>query len=208
MEKKIIITVVSFFILPFILYGCKDKQNREKDSGNQEKKFMKHCYEEPMFGHKKYPEYTGEKVDIGNDQTLAVEAAQAFLSMQKQAKKEGVVLIPRSGFRNEEVQKYLFYDIAKQRGQTLEERAKVSAPPGYSEHSTGYAIDINSLETEFAKSQEYTWMLENADKFGFEISFPENNEQGVSFEPWHWKYKGTQAAQEIFCKQKVKVITK
>ncbi|MGB1131066.1 MAG: D-alanyl-D-alanine carboxypeptidase family protein, partial [Haloferula sp.] len=47
-----------------------------------------------------------------------------------------------SGFRSLALQESIFFDVASERNQTAEERAQVSAPPGYSEHSTGYAVDL------------------------------------------------------------------
>ena len=60
------------------------------------------------------------------------------------------------------------------------------------------AIDINSLEEDFADTKEYEWLLEHAKNYGFEMSFPKNNKQGLGFEPWHWKYTGTKEAKKTF----------
>lgn len=74
------------------------------------------------------------------------------------------------------------------------------AIPGYSEHcsSTKPAIDViteNGLPSDkkplnFARSAEYHWLKKNATKFGFEQSYPKNNQLGIMFEPWHWRYGG------------------
>lgn len=74
------------------------------------------------------------------------------------------------------------------------------AIPGYSEHcsTTKSAIDIcteNGLPSDkkplnFARSAEYRWLKKNAIKFGFEQSYPKNNQSGIMFEPWHLRFKG------------------
>jgi zinc D-Ala-D-Ala carboxypeptidase len=84
---------------------------------------------------------------------------------------------------------------------SLAVRAQVSAPPGFSEHHTGLAIDFGdrkvpgcNLEACFATTPVGKWLLENARSHGFELSFPAGNGQGVSYEPWHWRYVGGSGA--------------
>jgi len=105
-------------------------------------------------------------------------------------------LTPISGFRSIQQQHYLFHEVAKQRGQKLEQRAKVSAPPGYSQHHTGLAVDINSLNQSFANTKTFAWLHKNAGEYGFKLSFPRNNPQGIAFEPWHWAWYGNSKAQQ------------
>jgi len=77
-------------------------------------------------------------------------------------------------------------------------RARQVAPPGYSEHETGYAIDFavrpapgcpDTSEC-IAATPAGKWLIANAPRFGFELSFPLGNAQGVSWEPWHWRWVG------------------
>ena len=77
------------------------------------------------------------------------------------------------------------------------EQAWQIAPPGFSEHATGLAIDFGdrragrcNLEGCFANSAVGRWLARNAPDFGFEMSFPQGNAQGVAFEPWHWRWVG------------------
>lgn len=151
---------------------------------------------EQKLNHYAYKEVSRSLlVPVGNGQLLHKDAAIAFIAMKQAAKKEGIYLQPISGFRSIKEQNYLFYKVAKQRRQTWEKRAKVSAPPGYSQHHTGFAIDINSLNQSFANTKTYAWLLNNAAKYGFHLSFNKNNSQGVSFEPWHWAWHGSDASQ-------------
>lgn len=134
-------------------------------------------------------------------------AANKFLQMQAAARAEGITLTALSGFRDVAIQEQLFFGIKEQRVQDAVKRAEVSAPPGYSEHHTGYAIDIGdanapetNLETSFGDTAAFRWLEQNALKYSFELSFPPNNKQGVSYEPWHWRFVGDIDSLETFYK--------
>lgn len=77
------------------------------------------------------------------------------------------------------------------------------AVPGYSEHQTGYAIDVTSLQHpekwSFGKSKEGVWMREHCHEYGFIIRYPEKQSHlmGYSYEPWHMRYVGTDVAKRI-----------
>ncbi len=138
---------------------------------------------------------------------LRSPAAKDFVKMQAEARQEGVLLVPLSGFRSLAQQEKLFFGGKARRGQRTTERAEVSAPPGYSEHHTGYAIDIGDgkapathVEESFAQTEAFAWLEENAARYNFELSFPEDNAQNISYEPWHWRYVGNQESLEIFYK--------
>ncbi len=135
---------------------------------------------------------------------LAKEAKESWHKMVIAAKDEGVNLIPISGFRSIKDQKVLWVNQVKRRG-SEKEAAKRSAPPGFSEHHTGYAIDIADIDTpssdlnsSFDQTPSYQWLSKNARQFGWENSFPVNNKQGISYEPWHWRYVGTSEGKRIF----------
>lgn len=156
-----------------------------------------------LFGHHPYKEAplnqlrTISRASDGYEIKLRAAASKSYLSMEAAAKAEGVDFSVISGFRTISEQQQLFFDISKQRNQTPSQRAKVSAPPGHSEHHTGYAMDIGdaavpsaNLSTSFEKTAAYQWLQNNAAKYGFEMSFPPNNSQGVMYEPWHWRFVG------------------
>jgi zinc D-Ala-D-Ala carboxypeptidase len=162
-----------------------------------------------MLNHYRYAEAPqAELAPIAGDGIkMRKDAAKAYQEMEAAAQKEGVSLTPLSGFRSIEDQKYLFFGKKAERGQVAAERAKVSAPPGYSEHHTGYAIDVGdgsvpatNLSTTFENTPAYKWLKTNAAFYSFENSFPKNNKQGVSYEPWHWRYVGDQQSLETFYK--------
>ena len=77
----------------------------------------------------------------------------------------------------------------------------IAQQPGFSEHHTGYAMDINlyidGVMDTFTGEGEYSWIPENAYKYGFILRYPEGKETktGISYEPWHFRYVGTAHAQ-------------
>jgi zinc D-Ala-D-Ala carboxypeptidase len=166
----------------------------------------------PYFGHLPYAENDLSRlVDAGKfirgtyerNEALDFEANEAFQSMTAAARAENVFLMPISGFRTIADQKVLYEKQIARRG-SEEAAAKWSAPPGYSEHHTGYAIDIGDMDSDtdlkmtFQDTEVYRWLKVNARSFGFEESFSYNNQQGVSFEPWHWRYVNSARAGQIF----------
>ena len=79
------------------------------------------------------------------------------------------------------------------------------APPGFSEHATGLTLDFGdrvdpgcNLEPCFADGAVGRWLTANAARFGFELSFPAGNAQGVAYEPWHYRWVGNSAARATF----------
>ncbi len=167
---------------------------------------------EAAYGHLPYTERSANLVSIGafirenyeREETLDAEAAQAFAYMQTAAAIQNVRLIPISGFRNIVDQDQLFENQTQRKGSRTV-AAQFSAPPGHSEHHTGYAIDIGDAdqpETDikygFEETEAYRWLLQNASIYGFEQSFPKNNQQGVTFEPWHWRFAGSERAAQVF----------
>ncbi|NJP08437.1 MAG: D-alanyl-D-alanine carboxypeptidase family protein [Leptolyngbyaceae cyanobacterium RU_5_1] len=163
-----------------------------------------------MLGHFRYEEAPQpDLAPIVADGSIKLRkvAARAYREMEDAARRDGVVLVPISGFRSLTDQDYLFFGKKAERGQVATERAKVSAPPGYSEHHTGYAIDIGdgnvpatNLSPSFENTAAYKWLKANAAFYSFELSFPKNNKQGVSYEPWHWRFVGDRKSLETFYK--------
>ena len=167
-----------------------------------------------LFGHYTFNEASPNKLRAvsrasdGYEIRLHETAAKNYLKMEADAKADGVDFTVISGFRTIAEQQQLFFDISKQRNQTPAQRAKVSAPPGHSEHHTGYAMDIGdaavpsaNLSTSFEKTAAFQWLQNNAAKYGFEMSFPPNNSQGVMYEPWHWRFVGDEESLATFYKK-------
>jgi D-alanyl-D-alanine carboxypeptidase len=156
--------------------------------------------------HIKYDEAPqSELTSVGSGIKVRRTTAQAFNKMVLAAENDGVNIVTLSGFRSVSTQNQLFYGVARQRGQTPAQRATVSAPPGFSEHHTGYAIDVgdgnnssSNLSTSFEDTRASQWLRKNMSNFGFELSFPQNNIQNINYEPWHIRFIGDEASQKEF----------
>jgi zinc D-Ala-D-Ala carboxypeptidase len=161
-----------------------------------------------LLGHFPYEEAPqSELVPITDDGSIVLRqaAAEKFLDMMAAAKAEGIEIVPLSGFRSIEEQEGVFFDVKAERGQEATKRAEVSAPPGYSEHHTGYAVDVGDryypdadLRESFENTPAFEWLQANAGYYSFELSFPKGNAQNVSYEPWHWRFVGDRASLETF----------
>ena len=159
-----------------------------------------------LLGHFPYNEASPDQlVSIEPGIELHEDAAEALRSMMQAAIADGVDLRVISGYRSLDLQESIFFDIASERNQTAEERAQVSAPPGYSEHSTGYAVDLGdgtapetNLSQTFEETPAFRWLQDHAARYHFVLSFPEGNDQGVMYEPWHWRFEGSADALRMF----------
>jgi LAS superfamily LD-carboxypeptidase LdcB len=114
-----------------------------------------------------------EVVAIG-DAEVEVNTARAFRTMAKAARKAGIELVIRSGFRSHEKQKQLYKEYRRGWG-------NLAARPGYSNHQSGRALDIYIDDYNV-----YEWLRHHAGKFGFKRT--------VKREAWHWEYVGTRQA--------------
>jgi D-alanyl-D-alanine carboxypeptidase len=156
------------------------------------------------FGHLAYQEARiSDLVMLPNGQFLRPDAARAFLEMSIRAASDQVYLVPRSAFRSCRFQRSLFLLAAKRDRLSFAETVRRVAVPGYSEHHTGFAIDIDRGPFEdpkktFDQTRAYQWLSQHAASFGFRNSFPRDNAFGVEFEPWHWRWQGSPFAQEQF----------
>ena len=159
-----------------------------------------------LLGHFPYPEVSPvQLVAISSSLRLQRDAAAALLAMQRAAAADGVSLVVLSAFRPLSLQRQLFFDVKAERNQSARDRARVSAPPGFSEHSTGFAVDLGdgrlpgtNLSTRFDSTPSYRWLAAHAHRFHFQLSFPLGNAQGVSYEPWHWRFEGSTEALRLF----------
>lgn len=131
---------------------------------------------------------------------LVKEAKEAFETLSENAKKDGMNVIAMSSYRSYDYQVNLYNNYVVQDGK--EAADKYSARPGYSEHQTGLAVDVYNLDlpyTSFEETEEFTWMQENAYKYGFILRFPKDKVDitGYQYESWHYRYVGKKVAKEI-----------
>ena len=169
-------------------------------------------YDNRVLGHLPYNEINKEKlVLIEPNIEVHIDMRDSLLKMREEAKKDGIYLVFLSGYRSINLQKDIFYTLKSLRNQEAAERARVSAPPGYSEHSTGFAIDIGDatqretdFEIQFENTKAFRWLIKNAAKFHFKLSFNKDNKY-IDYEPWHWRYEGSIDALKIFEKSNRKL---
>ena len=72
--------------------------------------------------------------------------------------------------------------------------------PGASEHQTGLAFDVTAENNGgFETTEQYAWLCAHAHEYGFIQRYPANkaDETGISYEPWHYRYVGVEAATRI-----------
>lgn len=126
----------------------------------------------------------------GREHLLEPMAARAWRLLKTTAFNDGVDIWIVSAFRSVERQA----EIVRRKleaGLVIEDILAVSAPPGFSEHHTGRAVDLSttgctSLEVEFDQTDAYAWLTEHAAKYGYALSYPVGNAWGYQYEPWHW----------------------
>ena len=126
------------------------------------------------------------------------EAYDALTEMEIAAAEDGISLFIVSGFRSYDDQDVIYNRYVSQDGKA--EADRYSARPGHSEHQTGYAFDLNSLEEYFADTPEGIWLAENCHKYGFIIRYPKGKEHitGYMYEPWHVRYLGVDIATSVY----------
>jgi D-alanyl-D-alanine carboxypeptidase len=134
-------------------------------------------------------------VEIGRDgreRRLTPAAAGAWKAMRAAASADGMSLEIVSAFRDVDRQAQIVREKLE-RGFSLQDILSVSAPPGYSEHHTGRAVDVTDgaspLEADFERTAEFRWLSKNAGSFSFFLSFPRGNPHGYAYEPWHWCFR-------------------
>lgn len=120
---------------------------------------------------------------------LIPPARDAFVTMAAAARNDGIDLTVDSGFRSISYQRRI---IARRlaEGVAIDEIFSSVAPPGYSEHHTGRAVDLVPSEARFAHTDAYAWLKKNAERFGFQESMPEIGDGDRPWESWHWYYSG------------------
>jgi D-alanyl-D-alanine carboxypeptidase len=136
----------------------------------------------------------------GRDHLLAPAAGEAWHRLKAAALVDGINLFIVSAFRSIDRQA----EIVRRKletGAAVEDVLAVCAPPGFSEHHTGRAIDVSSpgcraLEMEFEQTAAFAWLSARAAEFGYYLSYPVGNSCAYQYEPWHWCFKDAQAIQK------------
>ncbi|MBQ9361154.1 MAG: M15 family metallopeptidase [Lachnospiraceae bacterium] len=156
-------------------------------------------------------DYSFELATITDKVKSDVRCASALVEMIKAAKDDNVYLYVASPFRDLERQTYVFNRKLKSvmaEGYEYDEAYEIAsetvAPPGTSEHQIGLAFDFVTdgywkLDEGFADTEGGKWLKENGPDYGFILRYPKGREDitKIEFEPWHYRYVGVKAAQEM-----------
>jgi D-alanyl-D-alanine carboxypeptidase len=138
---------------------------------------------------------------VGDDEEehyLSKEAKEAYDKLCDAITSEGYHLGVTSSYRSYKDQTDVYNYYLRNNGQSYVD--KYVATPGYSEHQTGLALDVKStISSPFKTTREYTWMINNAYKYGFILRYPEEKLDilGYNYESWHYRYVGEEAAKII-----------
>ena len=133
---------------------------------------------------------------------LKSEAESAFCELVEAMWNEtGLRLVNASPYRSYQTQKNLYARYRTQYSEAATDR--FSARAGYSEHQTGLALDViapGGTLNSFKNTKQFQWMRDNAHRFGFILRYGDGMEYitGYKFEPWHYRYVGTEAAAFIY----------
>ena len=152
-------------------------------------------------------DYDIELMELSNGQKIDERIYPYLQEMFNAARAEGIYPIVREGYRTEKEQQALYDEKVQayiNEGYSRSRAEKTAkewvALPGTSEHQLGIAVDINADKSKCSNNEVYTWLAENAHEYGFILRYPQGKLEmtGISYEPWHYRYVGVDAAQEIY----------
>ena len=151
-------------------------------------------------------DFNPDLVSIGDGFYLNRRAAAAWHAMQAAARRDGISLWVLSAHRSHARQETNFNNRVQRHieaGRTPEEARELTARyiaiPGTSEHQLGKAIDVNDISAAFYGTRAFNWIIENGADFGFIFRYPRDKEHitYIAFEPWHFRYVGSNHARII-----------
>lgn len=134
---------------------------------------------------------------------MVEEAANAFMKLVDDASALGYSIFANNAYRSYDYQYNLFNYYVGIDGEEIAET--YSARPGFSEHQTGLALDVDSLDDDlsfdyFGQTKSYIWMKDVAHTYGFIQRYPNDKEDitGYIQEEWHWRYLGVDLATKVY----------
>ena len=147
----------------------------------------------------------------GGGQSLDYRVTPHYDKMVAAAEADGISLIPVSGYRSVERQRTnferkikLYMDKGYSKAEATRLASEIVLMPSTSEHNAGLAMDFGTngnytLDENFAKTEAFRWLSENAADYGFILRYPEDAQDitMVTYEPWHWRYVGVENAKKI-----------
>ncbi|MCR5420097.1 MAG: M15 family metallopeptidase [Lachnospiraceae bacterium] len=157
-------------------------------------------------------DYDPKLVNINSGARIRKEVALPLADMFDAAAQDGVTLTVCSAYRSHEHQQELFDRKIRNytgSGYSYLDAFRIGSYsviiPGTSEHELGMALDIvtpgyTSLTEGFADTKAGNWLAYNSYKYGFILRYPKGKEYitGITYEPWHFRYVGKEAAKAIY----------
>ena len=157
------------------------------------------------YDHKLPDDYQPDLVSMYGVQ-INRRAAEAYKKMDTAAASDGISIWISSAYRSSEKQEKLFHEevssasdscSSPQEAETYAEKSV--ARPGYSEHSTGLAMDLNGVRDDFDTTPASHWLEEHAQEYGFILRYPKDKQEitKIKYEPWHYRYVGVKNAEAM-----------
>ena len=151
--------------------------------------------------------YSVTFTELSNGQKVDSRIYPDLQEMFDDMRAEGIYPVVREGYRtaeeqqailDERIQRYMNEGYSRPMAEMAAK--EWVAVPGTSEHQLGIAVDINADKSRAANEEVYQWLAENAYKYGFILRYPQGKEDitGNAYEPWHYRYVGKEAAEEIY----------
>lgn len=129
------------------------------------------------------------------------EAKEAFEKLSADSINNGTPVYGQSAYREYSKQVKLYENAVNDMG--VAKADNDTARPGHSEHQTGLTIDVSSTKAgnmlSFDQTDSFTWMQNNAHKYGFILRYPKGYENihGFMYESWHYRYVGVDVATDM-----------
>lgn len=153
-------------------------------------------------------------VEVESERSVDARIEEPLRQMLDDGAKQGLSMYVASAYRSSEKQKEVFNTTMQEwiaQGHTplaaYDETRKSVAVPGTSEHATGLAVDIiaseyEGLDDRQGETDEQKWLMEHCWEYGFILRYPPEKADitGIIYEPWHYRYVGKTAAEEIMKK--------
>jgi D-alanyl-D-alanine carboxypeptidase len=129
-----------------------------------------------------------------NEHMLRGIAAEALQELAAAAAADGTVLVVGSTYRSATRQAEIYAWQVRTFGQETADRQ--SAQPGKSQHQLGLVVDFAPIDDSFAQTPASQWLVRNASRFGWSLSYPDGHEDitGYRWESWHYRFVGKDLA--------------
>lgn len=157
-------------------------------------------------------DFTVSLTQVGNGHSVDARCADALLQMLQDCRSDGYAPVIRSSYRTQATQQSLFSNRVAERmargmsrAKAMADTARSTAVPGTSEHQTGLAVDLvdsshRVLNNSQASTPTQKWLMAHSWEYGFILRYSSEKTgiTGIIYEPWHYRYVGKTAAEEIY----------